>query len=96
MKAKELRDDLFQILGFVEEQKVFREMTEALRALQRANAGSKVILVQSWEDEIEIADERALLFMVRSKNLFRNQFLDEAQKYESLAVKYSRGLPDSN
>lgn len=90
MIARDVRKELFEILGFIEATDVFRKITDAMRALQM-NSGSDVgdlILIQSWEDELDVKDKKALLFMVRAQELYHTQFFDEAQKYESLAIKY--------
>jgi hypothetical protein len=90
MIVRDIKQELFEILGFVDSLRVFREVTGAMRKLQlQGDDGHvEVILIQSWEDEINVKDKKALLFMVRSQELYRTNFFDEAQKYEGLAVKY--------
>ena len=89
MTALDIRQELFEILGFVEPSTVFRRVTEALRKLQihRTDTKVAVILIQSWHDDLDIKDKGAVLFMIRALELYRTDCFDEAQKYEYLAVK---------
>lgn len=90
MIAGDLKRELFEILGFIPCEEVFRKLTDSMRKLQKQSATSsaEVILIQSWQDELYLKDKRSLLYMVRAQELYRNNFFDEAQKYESLAVQH--------
>ena len=48
----------------------------------------KTFRITSLNDYIPLTSEMALLYMVRSQELFRTNFMDEGAKYEALAVQY--------
>jgi len=90
MIAKDLYRELFEILSGADEKSIFREITDAMRKLQmqRGIAPTELISIQSWDAKIDIKSKEALLYMIRAQQLYRTQFFDEGQKYESLALKY--------
>ncbi|HEV3273011.1 MAG TPA: hypothetical protein VGZ93_12590 [Candidatus Methylacidiphilales bacterium] len=89
MTASEIRRELFDVVGFIGEEALFRKITEARRLLF-VRSGSdfpEIILIQSWKDDLKLEEAKPLLFMIRAQELYANQFFDEAQAYEALAVK---------
>jgi hypothetical protein len=86
------REDNLTLLGHYspnEKEPYYRRIkTVAKSPWIRMRYRRKTYQIRSLDDYIPLTSHMAILFMVRSQELYRANFSDEGQKYESLAIRY--------